>query len=130
MADVTQEHLPSPAKKSPAKVPTPAKASQKIISSSPSPSSKASQKAAREQQQVDALANIQTEVVSDGPVELPDQSQNLNEFDEEVDEGASYYSNCFLFCLLLGVYLILKQLVLLNKNRWKGKESTTKRSDN
>lgn len=89
MADVSQEHLPSPPKKSPAK-----------------------------------------EVVSDGPVELPDQSQKLNEFDEEVDEGASYYSNCFLFCLLLGVYLILKQLVLLNKNRWKGKESTTKRSDN
>jgi hypothetical protein len=89
VADVSQEHLPSPPNKSPAK-----------------------------------------EVVSDGPVELPDQSQKLNKFDEEVDEGASYYSNCFLFCLLLGVYLILKQLVLLNKNRWKGKESTTKRSDN
>jgi hypothetical protein len=57
VADVSQEHLPSPPNKSPA-----------------------------------------TEVVSDGPVELPDQSQKLNEFDEEVDEGASYYSNCFLFC--------------------------------
>ena len=50
MADVSQEHLPSP----------PAK-----------------------------------EVVSDEPVELPDQSQKPNKFDEEVDEGASYYSNCF-----------------------------------
>lgn len=47
--------------------------------------------------------------VSDGQAELPDQSQQLTKSNAEDDEGASSYSNCF--------YLILKQLVSLNRNK-------------